>query len=715
MEDKPGINKNSGSNKTPATRFRLSIRTKLFALLIIPFFIPLIGYSFIKNQELALRESEQSLLADYARVAATVLSRYKEDFDFSSRHDSGPIQTTAYASPISYTPLLDGYFDDWPSHIKPAITFNSKVKIFLTTDNKSYFIFIKVSDDEINYFNPENPDNHEQPINNEQISISSNDNKFVIYTSAPGKIFARKIIDNKILTEPRINGSWVESDGGYSVELKAPKSFFDNQLALSITDSNSMQSGSNNVTTFGTNTNYLIASPSAEIQKALADFSRKGLRFWVSDLNGNVLASTGSIKEGIVREDESFMTTIRKAIYRLVLQQPTTNFKDDRFGSVKLENISNLNALQGNPFQHRYATPDNRAMIMSAAHPIYANTWPVNAGTASINAESKVIGAITIEKNSNKILLLHNKAMESIIDISILAFIITLAILLFLTTHISRKIIRLRDHTQSSISSDGRIIGAIPLTNTTRDEISDLNDSFHSMIERVSQYNDYLENMAGRLSHELKTPLAIVSSSLDNMSLCEIPEDVAIYHKRAVDGINRLRQILSAMSEATRLEHSLDSTTSEQINLTEIVNSYCQGFQSCFNNIELQTNFPQSPITISGNKDLIAQMLDKLLANAVDFHTPDSPISVKITFNNGTATLAVSNYGKTIPDNEIKQIFSPMVSLRPKAAQENNLGLGLYIAQLISKFHKGHIYAKNLDDKNGVMICIDFLPYDSKA
>ena len=715
MEDKPGINKNSGSNKTPATRFRLSIRTKLFALLIIPFFIPLIGYSFIKNQELALRESEQSLLADYARVAATVLSRYKEDFDFSSRHDSGPIQTTAYASPISYTPLLDGYFDDWPSHIKPAITFNSKVKIFLTTDNKSYFIFIKVSDDEINYFNPENPDNHEQPINNEQISISSNDNKFVIYTSAPGKIFARKIIDNKILTEPRINGSWVESGGGYNVELKAPKGFFDNQLALSITDSNSMQSGSNNVTTFGTNTNYLIASPSAEIQKALADFSRKGLRFWVSDLNGNVLASTGSIKEGIVREDESFMTTIRKAIYRLVLQQPTTNFKDDRFGSVKLENISNLNALQGNPFQHRYATPDNRAMIMSAAHPIYANTWPVNAGTASINAESKVIGAVTIEKNSNKILLLHNKAMESIIDISILAFILTLAILLFLTTHISRKIIRLRDHTQSSISSDGRIIGAIPLTNATRDEISDLNDSFHSMIERVSQYNDYLENMAGRLSHELKTPLAIVSSSLDNMSLCEIPEDVAIYHKRAVDGINRLRQILSAMSEATRLEHSLDSTTSEQINLTEIVNSYCQGFQSCFNNIELQTNFPQSPITISGNKDLIAQMLDKLLANAVDFHTPDSPISVKITFNNGTATLAVSNYGKTIPDNEIKQIFSPMVSLRPKAAQENNLGLGLYIAQLISKFHKGHIYAKNLDDKNGVMICIDFLPYDSKA
>ena len=653
-----------------------------------------------------MRENEQSLLADYAKVAASVLAQHKNDFSntVSSDNQSNIIN----ASPISYTPLLDGYFDDWPDHLKPALSLKSSsqpsstqepAEVFLTTDNKSYFLFIRVSDNSINYFNPEQHNHHQYNIpqqysSYEKITLSSKGNDFVIYTAAPGKVLARRITGNNVINEPRINGYWVESQNGYNLELKIPKSLFSEELSLTVSDADTAPNGNNLLTQYGINNNYLIASPSQQIQDSLAVFAQKGLRFWVSDLNSNVLASTGSIKHSIYREKESFMTTIRKAIYRLVLKQPTTNFADTKYGSVKLENISNLKALQGSPFQHLYATPDNRAMIMSAAHPIYV--------------DNKVIGAVTVEKNSNQILLLHNKTMENIIDISILAFILTLAILLYLTTSISRKIIKLRDYTQASISPDGRIIGTIPLATTTKDEISDLNDSFHSMIERVSQYNDYLENMAGRLSHELKTPLAIVSSSLDNMSLCNIPEDLEVYHTRAVEGINRLRQILSAMSEATRLEQSLESTPSQPIDLANTLSSYCQGFQSCFSNIEIQTNIPQTEVVINGNKDLIAQMLDKLLANAVDFHTPDTPIVVELQQNTEEITIAISNKGKTIADNQIKQIFSPMVSLRPKAAHSNNLGLGLYICQLICKYHNGHIYAENIADGSGVVLYIKF-------
>ncbi len=667
---------------------RLSIRAKLFTLLFIPFFIPLIGYSFIKNQEQVLRENEQALLADYARVAASALTRNKDEFINANLNSNIDNTDSVYASPISYSPLLDGYFDDWPLHLQPVLSYNLSAgtsEVFLTTDNKSYYFFIRVLDNDIHYFNPENPEHFEQ------ILLSSNGNKFAIFTAAPGNILAKKIdINRQFINEPRVNGYWEETDLGYNLELKIPKSFFANNISLELTDISEDIDGNKTTLKYGTEKNHPISSSSQEVQDSLSSFSQKGLRFWVSDLNSNVLASTGSIKEEIVREDESFMTTIRKAIYRLILKQPTLNFTDTKYGSIKLENISNLKALEGTPYQHRYATPDDRAVIMSAAHPVFA--------------DNQVIGAVTVEKNSNKILLLHNKAMENIIDISIIAFILTLAFLLYLTTHISRKIIRLRNYTQSSISSDGRIIGIIPQTNDTKDEISDLTDSFHSMIKRVSQYNDYLENMAGRLSHELKTPLAIVSSSLDNMSLCDIPEDLLVYHKRAVDGINRLRHILSAMSEATRLEQSLDSTSSEPIDLTDIINSYCQGFQSCFADIDLSIQVPQTPVKIIGNKDLIAQMLDKLLANAVDFHEANTPITVSLIQTSGVATIAVSNKGKVIPDNEIKQIFSPMISLRPKSAQKNNLGLGLYIAHLICIYHNGHIYAENLRDNSGIAI-----------
>ena len=57
----------------------------------------------------------------------------------------------------------------------------------------------------------------------------------------------------------------------------------------------------------------------------------------------------------------------------------------------------------------------------------------------------------------------------------------------------------------------------IPTQNAS-DEIGDLGRSFAQVLERLAQYNHYLENMAARLSHELRTPVAIVNSSLENLA-----------------------------------------------------------------------------------------------------------------------------------------------------------------------------------------------------
>ena len=54
-----------------------------------------------------------------------------------------------------------------------------------------------------------------------------------------------------------------------------------------------------------------------------------------------------------------------------------------------------------------------------------------------------------------------------------------------------------------------------------RDEIGDLSRGFSTVLERLARYNAYLENLAGRLTHELRTPIAVVRSSLDNMKLQE--------------------------------------------------------------------------------------------------------------------------------------------------------------------------------------------------
>ena len=76
--------------------------------------------------------------------------------------------------------------------------------------------------------------------------------------------------------------------------------------------------------------------------------------------------------------------------------------------------------------------------------------------------------------------------------------------------------------------------------------------------------------MAARLSHELRTPVAIVNSSLENLALNNTarpnPQN-DVFIQRAQDGIKRLSLILQNMSEATRLEHTLKSHERESFDV----------------------------------------------------------------------------------------------------------------------------------------------------
>ncbi len=693
--------------QTKKYRPRISLRAKLFLLLIIPFCIPLIGYSFVKNLEQFLRDNEQSLLTNYSRLAATVLSNQAEDFLTSQQATNGK---SIYAYPINFKPLLDGYFDEWPNHIKPAfsilanetpgVTGNAigedKVfaDTFLTTDSRYYYLFIKVVDSDIRYFNPSFSKFHDSVLITATGANSST--SYMFYTAAPGKVFARILTGEngeQTINEPRINGYWEESNNGYNLELKIPKSLIPHNISISLFDAFVETNGIKTTSEKSSAESYSISSPSIPLQKAISDFNQDGLRYWAINTNGTVLAAIDNIKNGdISSEKESTLTTMRKSIYRFILKQPTSNFADTQYGSSHISDISSKKALTGTPFQSWHPTPDNRAVILSAAYPV--------------KKDGGVIGAVIAEKTSNKILSLHNEAMERIIDISILAFLLTLSVLIYLTTHISRKILRLQRYTNNSISKDGRIISDMPFEDDANDEITDLAHNFSNMIDRVSQYTNYLENMSGRLSHELKTPLAIVSSSLDNISMCEVPEDIKVYHQRATDGAHRLRQMLSAMSEATRLEKTLESAPSDIIDIKELLKSYCEGYQSCFESITIESCLSKKDIHIVGNKDLFAQMLDKVFGNAADFHTAGTPIKVQLQQDNGYAVLSIENQGKTILPENVSEIFSPMVSMRNNIENSNHLGLGLYIVELICKYHQGHVYAENLADETGVCIFI---------
>jgi signal transduction histidine kinase len=273
-------------------------------------------------------------------------------------------------------------------------------------------------------------------------------------------------------------------------------------------------------------------------------------------------------------------------------------------------------------------------------------------------------------------------------------------------SRLTSRIRRLRDDAEAAIDAQGRVRGALA-GSTAGDEIGDVSRSFGSVLERLSQYAGYQQNMASRLSHELRTPLAVVRSSLDNLQQEPLPDQARVYIERARGGLARLAEILTRMTEATRLEGSLGDAERQRVDLSKLVASCIDGYRVAYPGLTLDWGAPAGEVVIDGAPELIAQMLDKLVANAVEFAAAGTPVVVRLERTGESASLSVENEGPLLPEGMRGRLFDSMVSVRRQTGGEvPHLGLGLYIVRLIVEYHGGTVAAVDRDDGRGVVVTV---------
>ena len=303
------------------------------------------------------------------------------------------------------------------------------------------------------------------------------------------------------------------------------------------------------------------------------------------------------------------------------------------------------------------------------------------------------------EETTNRIASLTNQALERLAVVTLAVFALVAIVLLWFATRISNRIRRLRDEAEAAIDARGRVTRLLTASEAG-DEIGDLSRSFTTVLRRMGRYNAYLEGMAGRLSHELRTPIAVVRSSLENLHETRSADEARTYVARAEEGLARLAAILSRMAEASRLEQGLSTATRERYDAVPVVRGCVEGYRLAYAQTAFELALPDAPVMLEGSADLLAQMLDKLVENAVDFHTPGSAVRVALASD---ARLRVENDGPPLPESIRESLFESLVSQRAtRAGAAPHLGLGLYVARLIAEFHGGRLRAENLASGHGV-------------
>jgi len=336
------------------------------------------------------------------------------------------------------------------------------------------------------------------------------------------------------------------------------------------------------------------------------------------------------------------------------------------------------------------------------------NFYVITINSVSINDQNK--GYIVVSEISNDILLAVEERKNFILRT---VFSITLVILIFsvfLNKYILKPIRSLVSYTKAIKEKDEKIVQHEKYFRR-KDEVGQLSRSLNEMTEELYKRINIAETFSSDLAHEIRNPL----TSLKGAS--EILDDTSDGEKRKKlikvisHDVERIERLITDYSQMLKDEASLSRAKMEKIDLSTVVNSVVEDFNSDLSNlnknIEIkidQNNLNGIKLNVLGVESKLEQIIANLLDNSVSFSPPNSKILVIYGIKKKQIQLIIEDEGSGFNEKDINRVFDRFYSNRPEKFGEHS-GLGLNIVKNIIELHGGSITASNQSNgKKGARI-----------
>jgi two-component system, OmpR family, sensor histidine kinase ChvG len=674
----------------------VSIRLQLLIAALATLVLPWAGCQYARELESALRDSqEKSLLASAGTIANALSAQPQRVF-----HD--PDDSPAFAAdrgdlyvyPLRNSPLLDGYRDDWsvaapPTSLPTRTGYVSRVQAG-TTDRYLY-LYVEVDD---SHFEPEPGNVHPEHDRFDRIDLTlqrpDGTREFYFFgTAAPGLIAAQSIANgddgrDRSVEEPRIQAYWLQTSAGYHLEARIPLSLVGSRLWVEALDGGGGGKAGVDALAVPEGGHLFFMTPG--LNELLGTFIRDGTRVTVIDTNALNLGMAGHVSARAPGETEEAVPW-----YRHLMAVDTSSFPAQSSTSDTQGGESVSVALGGQPHAEWVRSTPSQELLLTAAAPILIDGRPH--------------GAVLLEQAGDQMLRYRDRAVTRLFNLTLLATAAAVIVMFGFATWISVRLGRLRDAADSAVGADGKIRLDMP-ESAGADEIGDLSRGFERLLGRLNEHTQYLRTLGGKLSHELRTPLTIVRSSLDNLESEGLRDDQRLYINRAREGTQRLQSILSALGAAARVEESIKQAERTNFDLRSVVSSAVAAYRDGFPLARFALEVPADPCFIRGAPDLLVQLLDKLIENAVDFCPTAGTITVRLERAQSSYLLQVINEGPPIPSEVLGRLFESLFEQRQGRDDKPHFGLGLYIVRLVAEFHGGTAVAGNRADGGGAVFTI---------
>ncbi len=220
-------------------------------------------------------------------------------------------------------------------------------------------------------------------------------------------------------------------------------------------------------------------------------------------------------------------------------------------------------------------------------------------------------------------------------------------------------------------------------------------------IDRARRLDEMRRNLLVNVSHELKTPLALVQGYAEGLriNLNSDPESREFYCSVIEEETQHMARMVGELLSVSRIEAGTTAPQPERFSLDEMLDDLLARLTSAVSNRALTVDCPPTDATLFADRDMISQVLTNYLSNAID-HTPQGGrIAVRAQREGALLRLSVFNEGSHIPEEELPRIWQSFYKLdQARTRAFGGTGIGLSIVKAVIEAHKCQYGARNLDD-----------------
>ncbi|MCL2514204.1 MAG: HAMP domain-containing histidine kinase [Oscillospiraceae bacterium] len=249
-----------------------------------------------------------------------------------------------------------------------------------------------------------------------------------------------------------------------------------------------------------------------------------------------------------------------------------------------------------------------------------------------------------------------------------------------------------------------------PINRTDRmNEFDAIIEDFNKMAEELGGMETLRADFVANVSHEIKTPLAIIQNYAAALQKTDIsPEQRDEYTGTIITASEKLSTLITNILKLSKLENQKIVPKPEEYDLCAQLAECALSFEEMWEkkSIAFKAEMDDKAV-IFADKDMLDMVWNNLLSNAFKFCEPGDTVTLSQASDGDTVSVSVSDTGCGISEIALPRVFDKFYQGDTSHSQEGN-GLGLALVHRVVELLGGHISAHSIPGEGSVFtVCLN--------